>query len=69
MANPIAMILSAVLMLRHLGQPEAALRLERAVAQVLASGKVRTADLRPRGEPATTSAMARAIVEAMAQTQ
>jgi isocitrate dehydrogenase (NAD+) len=66
MANPIAMILSAVLMLRHLGKETEATRLERAVAAVLASGKVRTADLRPLGERATTEAMAEAIVEAFA---
>ena len=64
MANPIAMILSAVLMLRHLGKDSDASRLERAVAKVLASGKVRTADLRPLGEWATTEGMANAIVEA-----
>jgi isocitrate dehydrogenase (NAD+) len=63
-ANPVAMILSAVLMLRHLGREAEALRLERAVAMVLASGRVRTADLRPLGEPATTTGMADAIVEA-----
>jgi isocitrate dehydrogenase (NAD+) len=66
MANPIAMILSAVLMLRHLGEQAPAARLERAVAQVLSSGKARTADLRPLGEPTTTTAMAEAIVEAFA---
>jgi isocitrate dehydrogenase (NAD+) len=65
MANPVAMILSAVLMLQHLGKQADALRLERAVAKVLASGKVRTADLRPLGEWATTTAMAEAIVEAL----
>jgi isocitrate dehydrogenase (NAD+) len=64
MANPVAMILSAVLMLRHLGKETPAARLERGVARVLASGKVRTADLRPLGEWATTTAMAEAIVEA-----
>jgi isocitrate dehydrogenase (NAD+) len=64
-ANPIAMILSAVLMLRHLAKESEAIRLERAVATVLASGKVRTADLRPLGEPATTQAMADAIVGAL----
>jgi isocitrate dehydrogenase (NAD+) len=65
MANPVAMILSAVLMLRHLGRDTESLRLERAVANVLSSGKVRTADLRPLGEPATTMEMADAIVEAL----
>jgi isocitrate dehydrogenase (NAD+) len=66
MANPIAMILSAVLMLKHLGKEAPATRLERAVARVLSSGEARTADLRPLGEPTTTTAMAEAIVEAVA---
>ncbi|MDQ3646108.1 MAG: isocitrate/isopropylmalate dehydrogenase family protein [Actinomycetota bacterium] len=65
MANPIGMTLSAVLMLRYLRHDDAADRLERAVARVLADGKVRTADLRPRGEPATTGDIANAIVDAV----
>ena len=65
LANPIAMILSAVLMLRHLGMMDAGDRLERAVASVLASGKARTADLRPSGPPATTDQVADAIVGAI----
>jgi isocitrate dehydrogenase (NAD+) len=64
-ANPIAMILSAVLMLRHLGKSDHADRLERAVASVLATGKTRTGDLRPEGEPATTTQVADAIIEAI----
>jgi isocitrate dehydrogenase (NAD+) len=63
--NPIAMILSAMLMLRHLGRDHAAARLERAVASVLAEGRVRTTDLRPNGKPATTGEMAEAIVGAL----
>jgi isocitrate dehydrogenase (NAD+) len=62
MANPIAMILSSVLMLRHLGKRAEADRLESAVASVLASGKHRTADLRPEGAPAKTDEVADAIV-------
>ncbi len=65
LANPIAMILSAVLMLRHMGKRDAGDRLERAVASVLAAGKARTADLRPVGEPALTSEVAEAIVAAL----
>ena len=63
--NPIAMILSAMLMLRHLGRDAAAAKLERGVARVLAEGRVRTGDLRPSGEPATTAEMADAIIEAL----
>src|SRR3712207_2944934 len=65
LANPIAMILSAVLMLRHLDMFRDANRLERAVASVLAEGKLRTADLRPEGEPATTTQITEAILTAL----
>jgi isocitrate dehydrogenase (NAD+) len=65
LANPIAMILSAALMLKHLGLTPAARRLESAVAAVLSSGKARTGDLQPTGEPATTTQVADAIVEAL----
>ena len=61
LANPIAMILSAVLMLRHLDMFPAAKRLEDAVAAVLAQGP-RPADLKPDGPPATTDQIADAIV-------
>ncbi len=63
--NPVAMILSAMLMLRHLGRDDSAARLERGVARVLAEGRVRTGDLRPTGKPATTAEMADAIIEAL----
>ncbi|MDQ3964470.1 MAG: isocitrate/isopropylmalate dehydrogenase family protein [Actinomycetota bacterium] len=63
LSNPIAMILSAGLMLHHLGKTPAARRLETAVAAVLGSGKARTADLEPQDEPATTDQVADAIVE------
>ena len=43
--NPLAAILSASMMLEHLEQPAAAREVERAVAAVLAEGKVRTPDL------------------------
>ncbi len=48
-ANPMAMILSAVLMLRHLGERVVADRLESAVAAVVAEGKLVTNDL--KGDP------------------
>ncbi len=48
-ANPLATILSAALMLRYsLGQPQAAQRIEKAVATVLQSG-LRTADIHTPG--------------------
>jgi 3-isopropylmalate dehydrogenase len=43
--NPIAMILSAVMMLDHIGELEKAQRIRAAVAAVVAEGKVRTYDM------------------------
>jgi isocitrate dehydrogenase (NAD+) len=60
-ANPIAMILSAGLMLDHLGDPDSARRVERAVASVLADGETRPADLKPTGDPASTQHVADAV--------
>lgn len=63
--NPTALILSGMLMLRHLGEMEAADRLERAVADVIAEGKDVTYDLKPtREDPSAvgTREMADAIV-------
>ncbi len=58
-ANPLALILSAALMLRHLGEGEAGDRIVRAVIGVLEEGRVRTRDL---GGTAGTRAMRDAIV-------
>ena len=65
MANPIAMILSAAAMLRHMGRTAEANRIESAVGVVMAAGTARTADLRPEGPPATTDEVADAIVAAL----
>ncbi len=62
-ANPIAMILSGVMMLRHVGELQAAERVERAVDAVLAAGKTRTPDL---GGTSSTHEVAEAIAEATA---
>lgn len=43
--NPTALVLSAVLMLRHLGEFEAAAKIEQAVLVTLEEGKVRTGDV------------------------
>ncbi len=45
--NPMAMMLSGVMMLRYLGDKESAARLERAIAEVIAEGKNVTYDLKP----------------------
>ncbi len=65
-ANPIAMILSAGLMLRHLNLDQHADRLDHAVAAVLAEGKVRPPDLKPIGPAAKTSEVADAIIAKLA---
>src|SRR5690606_21024126 len=50
--NPTALILSGMLMLRHIGEIDAANRLEQAVAAVLKEGKKVTYDLKPdRNDP------------------
>ena len=62
--NPMAMILSAVMMLRHLGEKEAANKLEKAIAEVVAEGKDITYDLKSGvGKPAGTTQVADAIIE------
>jgi len=64
--NPTAMILSGKLMLEHLGELDAAARLEAAVASVIAEGECVTYDLKPsRDDPTAvgTSQYADAIVE------
>ena len=61
-----AMILSGVLMLRHLGEMEAANRLEAAIADVIAEGKSVTYDMKPtRDDPTAvgTSEVADAIID------
>lgn len=64
--NPLAMILSGVMMLRHLGEFNAAERLETAIASVVEEGKDVTYDLKPTPDDptaATTSQFADAIIE------
>jgi isocitrate dehydrogenase (NAD+) len=63
-ANPTALILSGVLMLRHIGRPDAAARVEDALRTVIAEGKATTYDL---GGTAGTSQFADAIVERLGQ--
>ena len=60
MANPTAMLLSAVLMFQHLGETEKAALIASAVEKVYASGKLRTADL---GGDSSTSQFTDAVVQ------
>ncbi len=64
--NPTAMMLSGVLMLKHLGETEAARRLEDAIASVIAKGEKVTYDMKAdRNDPTAvgTSEYADAIIE------
>jgi isocitrate dehydrogenase (NAD+) len=61
-ANPIAMILSGSMMLRHLGELRGAAAVDRAVGTVLAEARVRTPDL---GGSSSTMAVAEAIAQAL----
>ncbi len=67
--NPMAMMFSGVLLLRHIGEREAADRLQNAMAAVIAEGKYVTYDLKPRPDDPTavgTSQVADAIIARMA---
>ena len=64
--NPMAMMLSGVLMLRHLEETDAADRLEGAIAAVIAEGRSVTYDMKPtRDDPTAvgTSQVADAVIE------
>ena len=66
--NPMAMMLSGVLMLKHLGESEAADRLETAIASVIVEGKHVTYDMKPNRDDPTavgTSGVADGIIERM----
>jgi isocitrate dehydrogenase (NAD+) len=64
--NPMAQLLSGMLMLRHLGEDAAAENLEAAIAEVILEGKSVTYDMKPtRDDPTAvgTSEVADAIIE------
>ncbi len=64
--NPMAMMFSGVLMLRHLGEDDAARRLEDALAAVIEEGRSVTYDMKPtRDDPTAvgTSQVADAVLE------
>jgi isocitrate dehydrogenase (NAD+) len=64
--NPTALILSGVMMLRHIGKSAEADKLESTVAAVIAEGKNVTYDMKPHRDDRTavgTSEMADAIIE------
>jgi len=66
--NPMALILSGVMMLRHIGETQAADCVEGALAAVIAEGKSVTYDMKPSPDDPTavgTSQVADAIIEKM----
>jgi isocitrate dehydrogenase (NAD+) len=68
-ANPMALMLSGAMMLRHLGEAPAGDRLEAAVAAVIAEGRDVTHDLKPtRDDPtaATTTRVRDAVIARLA---
>jgi isocitrate dehydrogenase (NAD+) len=63
--NPMAMMLSGVLMLYHIGEEKAADRLQRAIAAVIKEGKSVTYDMKPRRDDPSavgTSQVADAVI-------
>jgi isocitrate dehydrogenase (NAD+) len=66
--NPSALLLSGVMMLRHLDEWEAAQRMENAIAEVIRKGDRVTYDMKPRRDDPSavgTSEMADAVIEEM----
>jgi len=66
--NPMAMILSGVMLLRHLGEMKTADRLEKAVAKIIVEGKKVTYDMKPNipnAQVVGTSQVADAVIEKM----
>jgi isocitrate dehydrogenase (NAD+) len=61
-ANPTALLQSGILMLKHIGEREPALKIENAMLKVFKEGKVRTRDI---GGEAHTDEFAAAIIAAM----
>ncbi len=68
--NPIAMMLSGVMLLRHLGQTKSADRLEKAIAEVIAEGKSVTYDMKPNipnAQVVGTSQVADAVIKKLVE--
>jgi len=62
-ANPIGQIWSGAMMVRHLGYPEAAEAIERAIAASLVEGGPRTKDLGGNGDTKTVGAAIEQLVK------
>ncbi|HEY3426944.1 MAG TPA: isocitrate/isopropylmalate family dehydrogenase [Negativicutes bacterium] len=61
-ANPIAMLLSGLMLLEHIGETAIAARIRRAIETTIAKGQTVTPDL---GGTATTTTMTKAIIDAL----
>lgn len=59
LANPTALLLSAVMMLRHMNLEDHAVKIEKAVLKTIADGKARTGDL---GGKATNSQFTKEVI-------
>ena len=69
-ANPFALMLSGVMLLRHVGEDSAADRLEGAIAAVIREGRTLTYDLKPaRDDPtaARTSEVTQAVIDQLSR--
>ena len=64
-ANPSGLLLSAVMMLRHLGQMDTARRIKNALLHVIEEGRVRTADFACGGKSAGTDEFTGAVIDAL----
>jgi isocitrate dehydrogenase (NAD+) len=62
LANPLAVLHSALLMLQYVGEHKISNRIERAIFDVLEKGEVRTGDL---GGTANTDQFTNAIIDAL----
>jgi len=62
LANPLGIIMSACMMLEHVGEMEAAARIHRAIRAVIGEGKFLTPDLLP-GSPYGTTDLTQALVD------
>ena len=58
-ANPTALLLSATMLLRHIGEDDRAARIEKALNAAMADGSAKTRDV---GGTATTAGYAKAVI-------
>ncbi len=64
-ANPLAMILSGIMMLRHIGETAAAEKLDHAVASVIKEGKHVTYDMKPYPDDPSAATTSSGVADAI----